>query len=208
MIDYKPIRMGGFRSRVEFQWALVFEHFNIEYLYESEYFSLENRVNYLPDFRLPEVEKELGVPFFIEVKADTPSPEEYEKCRLLSIKVKGCVTIVHRAPSVRRVVTSYYNGRKFHTIFKSNGHFKEVDYEVTPRVLRIQQEFQEMALVPTGGEGQEFIARVKAFGEGLLDSLNETTEWQQAMTHLERQGWHDYLDTRQENPFTKNKEDK
>lgn len=73
---YKGYR---FRSRLEARWAVFFDTLGIEYEYEKEGFDLDG-VWYLPDFWLPRYGH------WIEIKPDTPSPEEKEKAWRLAVK--------------------------------------------------------------------------------------------------------------------------
>lgn len=75
-----------FRSRLEARWAVFFDTLGIEYEYEKEGFDLDG-IWYLPDFWLPRYGH------WIEIKPDTPSPEEKEKAWRLAIK-SGSNTLI------------------------------------------------------------------------------------------------------------------
>lgn len=78
---YKPIRTkyNGilFRSRLEARWAVAFEEFQIDYVYEMEGFELKSGP-YLPDFWLPQVN------MWAEVKPKEFERPEISKCHLLA----------------------------------------------------------------------------------------------------------------------------
>ena len=51
-----------FRSRLEARWAIFFDAFNLEWVYEPDCFLLSNNQKYTPDFYLPKFD------LYIEVK--------------------------------------------------------------------------------------------------------------------------------------------
>lgn len=57
--EYKGIL---FRSRLEARWAIFFDAFNLEWVYEPDCFLLSNNQKYTPDFYLPKFD------LYIEVK--------------------------------------------------------------------------------------------------------------------------------------------
>ena len=59
-----------FRSKLEAQWAVVFDSLGIRYEYEPEGFELENGTRYLPDFYFPDED------VYGEVKPDRPGALE------------------------------------------------------------------------------------------------------------------------------------
>ena len=59
-----------FRSKLEAQWAVVFDSFRIRYEYEPEGFELEDGTKYLPDFYFPDQDT------YGEVKPDRPGALE------------------------------------------------------------------------------------------------------------------------------------
>lgn len=59
-----------FRSKLEAQWAVVFDSLGIRYEYEPEGFELEDGTRYLPDFYFPEQDT------YGEVKPDRPGALE------------------------------------------------------------------------------------------------------------------------------------
>ncbi len=66
-----------FRSRLEARWAVFFDSLGVPYEYEKEGFDLDG-LRYLPDFWLPEQ----GC--WVEIKGESPSAEECEKCERLA----------------------------------------------------------------------------------------------------------------------------
>ena len=75
---YKGYR---FRSRLEARWAVLFDATGMNWEYEREGFDLGEAGWYLPDFWLPTV---LGQGCWVEVKAQQPNHEEWEKVKTLS----------------------------------------------------------------------------------------------------------------------------
>lgn len=67
-----------FRSRIEARWATFYNHLGIKYEYEKEGYKINGKM-YLPDFYIPHLD------CFIEIKGKSPSDEEEEKCKSLSI---------------------------------------------------------------------------------------------------------------------------
>jgi hypothetical protein len=67
-----------FRSRLEARWAVFFDTAGVRYTYEAEGFYLDNGLLYLPDFWLPEQD------CWVEIKGDTPTPEEEAKAQGLA----------------------------------------------------------------------------------------------------------------------------
>jgi hypothetical protein len=53
-----------FRSRLEARWAVFFDQLNMRWHYETQGYVVGPRLNYLPDFYLPDVET------YVEVKGD------------------------------------------------------------------------------------------------------------------------------------------
>ena len=90
---YKGYR---FRSRLEARWAVFFDALGIEWEYEKEGYDL-NGVWYLPDFWMPgstseaetfgAVDEDTTDPgYWVEIKANEPTPEEDEKAARLAIE--------------------------------------------------------------------------------------------------------------------------
>lgn len=75
-----------FRSRLEARWAVFFDTLNIEYRYEPEGYDLDG-IWYLPDFYLPKLR------YWIEIKADLPTPEERQKAIMLAQATQQLVFI-------------------------------------------------------------------------------------------------------------------
>jgi|GEM_PF-949965 len=70
----------AFRSRIEARWAVVFDALGIRWHYEHEGYDLAG-LRYLPDFWLPDMH------VFVEIKGDTPSENDLEKCKRLAVSV-------------------------------------------------------------------------------------------------------------------------
>lgn len=62
-----------FRSRTEARWAVFFDYLDLENEYEKQFYEVEPDLRYLPDFWIPSLE------LWIEIKGQTPSPEEKRK---------------------------------------------------------------------------------------------------------------------------------
>jgi hypothetical protein len=71
---YKGYR---FRSRLEARWAVYFDAIGIVWEYEKEGYKFKNRIKYLPDFWLPQVN------MWAEVKPNCFDEQELEKVELL-----------------------------------------------------------------------------------------------------------------------------
>lgn len=67
-----------FRSRLEARWAVFLDELGWAWEYEKEGFVLDDNSCYLPDFYLPRLKT------YIEVKPDSVSEKDIEKCKLLS----------------------------------------------------------------------------------------------------------------------------
>jgi hypothetical protein len=105
-LKIKPIETSynglKFRSRLEARWAVVFDYLGIRYEYEPEGFTItdpckENRWNYLPDFRLPEV----GC--WVEVKGDFGGMDDaYFEMLASAVDWGGCLPGVAESESTTR----------------------------------------------------------------------------------------------------------
>ena len=71
-----------FRSRLEARWAVFFDALGVKYEYEKEGYDLDGTW-YLPDFRLPELER------WIEIKGQYPTKEEINKMLALASASKS-----------------------------------------------------------------------------------------------------------------------
>jgi len=78
--SYKGYR---FRSRLEARWAVFFDALGLEWEYEVEGFNLDNGLNYLPDFFLPNI---VGRKAWIEVKPDIPYPDEVDVAKVIAFQ--------------------------------------------------------------------------------------------------------------------------
>lgn len=78
---YKGYR---FRSRLEARWAIYLDHAGWVWEYEPQGYTLSNGKKYLPDFLVsgPEGSQQCES-FWLEVKAQQLTDNEYEKCKLL-----------------------------------------------------------------------------------------------------------------------------
>ncbi len=89
----KPIetkyKWHRFRSRLEARWAVFFDHVGIKWEYEIEGFDLGDGVRYLPDFWLPDMK------YWIEIKAEYPTPDEKRKAEKLCFQSHHLVYIFY-----------------------------------------------------------------------------------------------------------------
>jgi len=74
-----------FRSRLEARWAVFFDEMNIKYEYELEGFELPNKIRYLPDFYLPEMDVyvEVKPSFELMTERDIKKINEFSKSKRL-----------------------------------------------------------------------------------------------------------------------------
>jgi hypothetical protein len=72
-----------FRSRLEARWAVLFDSLGFKWEYEKEGYDLGEIGWYLPDFYLPEFN------CWIEIKGDSPSDNDLEKCQIFSLLMFG-----------------------------------------------------------------------------------------------------------------------
>ena len=83
-IEWKPTTYKGilYRSKLESEWAELFDNLNVIYTYEQKSFHLEHlNCRYTPDFAL------MLCPYqYIEIKPTRPTQLEFNKCVLLSLK--------------------------------------------------------------------------------------------------------------------------
>ena len=79
---YKGYR---FRSRLEARWAIYLDHAGWIWEYEPQGYTLSNGRKYLPDFLVSGPEgSHQRESFWLEVKAQKLTDDEYQKCKLLS----------------------------------------------------------------------------------------------------------------------------
>ena len=90
-----------FRSRLEARWAVFFTEAGIKYQYEPEGYVFDNGECYLPDFYIPDCLSPICENLFVEVKASTPTLDEREKAKRLSMATKTPVLIVSQIPNIR-----------------------------------------------------------------------------------------------------------
>lgn len=95
---YKGYR---FRSRLEARWAVWLDHIGVPWRYEHEGYDLGNAGPYLPDFLIPANEQAHIPAYFIEVKPDSPSPDELEKAAALALATGQWVNFFIGSPGHR-----------------------------------------------------------------------------------------------------------
>ena len=78
-----------FRSRLEARWAVFLDTLGIPWDYEPEGYHLEGVGYYLPDFRL------LDRRLWLEIKGESPTPDEKRKAQALSERQGINVTILY-----------------------------------------------------------------------------------------------------------------
>jgi hypothetical protein len=84
-----------FRSRLEARWAVLFDSLRIDYWYEPEGFELPDGSRYLPDFYLPQAR------LYAEVKPDSLTPAEMDKCASLALASGRNVLLLVGPPDFR-----------------------------------------------------------------------------------------------------------
>lgn len=84
-----------FRSRLEARWAVFFDTLGIKYDYEMEGFDLGDKIYYLPDFWLPDLN------MFAEVKPIPLTLEELEKCIRLAVSTNKHVMMLVAPPMLK-----------------------------------------------------------------------------------------------------------
>ncbi|WP_461240798.1 hypothetical protein [Paucilactobacillus sp. N302-9] len=169
----KAKKMHGFRSQLEWQWALVFSQLGWEYKYEPKQFRLKN-CSYLPDFL---VNTDDGQEWF-EVKQKA-SDEEIEKCRQLSEQVDGFVYLLEKYPSPRRGYKAFKDGEQYDDIwcFVYEGNRDVISDEVGWAFTLVKH----------------CVSSYEAERDYALNQLKENGFLEEVAHHLEKQGWHDYL---------------
>ncbi len=90
-----------FRSKLEAKWAYIFNFLKIEYKYEPTLFRFENRVWYLPDFRLPQLD------LWIEVKGKNPTRYELKKIISLSNAISEPIYIFIGTPQTGKFQSKF-----------------------------------------------------------------------------------------------------
>lgn len=196
-MNYRPIRIAGFRSLVEFEWALTFHACGIKYAYEPQLFTLQTGEQYLPDFYLITSD---GLKCWAEIKVQHFKHEETKKCNLLSLGQSDPVIELRSFPSTGRLYDGWKDGEHFNVKFDSHSfafgkNIQAKADEIHSIVNAIQRAFdsqrnpsyQDMIKLLQQGKGNEAWKLVKpSCREGVVP-FNE------ALTHLQKQGWHDYL---------------
>jgi hypothetical protein len=86
--SYKGYR---FRSRTEARWAVFLDAIQIKWSYEQQGFDLSG-IPYLPDFWIEDWQA------WIEIKGPEPTPQELDKCRLLSEASGKRVLLIYGEP--------------------------------------------------------------------------------------------------------------
>jgi len=95
--NYKGCR---FRSRSEARWAVFFDRIGVTWRYEEQGFEFSG-TRYLPDFWVPDWN------IWVEIKGLEPTPEEIEKCRLLSEASGKHVLLISGEPWIEGDRTLY-----------------------------------------------------------------------------------------------------
>ena len=109
---YKGYR---FRSRLEARWAIYLDHAGWVWEYEPQGYTLSNGKKYLPDFLVSGSEKSFNRGnFWLEVKAQQLTDDEYEKCKLLSEGTQLNVIFAIGTPNPEKIynlpfVGQFYN---------------------------------------------------------------------------------------------------
>lgn len=194
----QPIRIGGFRSLVEFEWATTFHACGIKYAYEPKLFTLMNDVNYLPDFYLITPG---GLKLWAEIKARKFKHEEKKKCNLLSMVNHERVVELRGFPSTGRTYDGWIDGEHFPIGFNSKTFLDAREW--TPKTSKthsIVNAVQRVFDSQRNPHYQEFINELKRGNGGKAWQLVQPICYEgrfsltEPLTHLQRQGWHDYRD--------------
>lgn len=173
----KAKRIAGFRSHLEFQWALAFDACGIEYLYEPKLFTLDDGTHYLPDFYLPQTHT------WVEVKAKV-SEEERSKAAEVAEQTESRVVIGKDIPS---------SGREYEW-FRYDSWREE--YGESPK-LHFDSFGCELFF---GDQNDSKLWAVKHLfhndsdGDYAKKMLFDSGVFEKTFSHLPKQGWHDYLD--------------
>lgn len=182
----KAKRIAGFRSKNEFSWAFAFDGVELEYLYEPKLFQLSNGQYYLPDFYFPTSK------CFAEIKSKA-NKEEIEKARLLSLESEiNQVILLEGYPSFRRHFKVFINGKMITSIFIISKGYAFDSRKYDP----IWRDAKETSIIATLIEDcASPVSDAKHFetGEFGEERFSNNEAWKKATTHLEKQGWHDYL---------------
>lgn len=174
--DWHPIRIGGFRSFVEFSNACFLEMSHTKYKYEKRRFTLPSGKQYLPDFETARC--------FIEIKSKEPTEEEKEKCRELSMIVSKQVGIIdghwksfkkYRVYQNGKETEKYFNGKYFVSRTPKNANV------LNARYLTLQRQLGSASI-----NNYELIERVLDNDKTLPDYIRK------AAKHNRKNDWRDY----------------
>lgn len=94
-----------FRSRLEARWAVFFDKMNVKYQYELEGFVLQNKMTYLPDFYIEEMN------LFVEIKPsiDLMTNDDIDKIISFSIQEKQNLLLITGEPTKEKMfLISHY----------------------------------------------------------------------------------------------------
>ena len=108
----------NFRSRLEARWAIYFDQFGVEWLYEHEGYDLDGTY-YLPDFYFPKFK------MYAEVKPTDFTEDEKQKCVLLAKQSMCPVIQLVGAPNIDTIaVIMPHKGRAC----SACGHVEHYDW--------------------------------------------------------------------------------
>lgn len=214
MTDNEPIRIGGFRSFVEYKWAVTFEVFHWRYIYEPKNYDIPGTSGYLPDFYV-------NNKFFFEVKAGKPETDEILKASELSKKIVEPVYIANGFKGDKTKFDEFINGQHYHvdlqeflkvirTQYISNREKRHWDTFIDEMNCqkRIQQVYEIFLSMSSKRREENSFKRLEQVWEkakGMEGSLIPkvsifpytqlaTPYFIAALNHNQNQGWHDYLD--------------
>lgn len=198
-MDYtQPIRIGGFRSLMEFEWALTFDTLGFDYWYEPRGFELYDDITYLPDFYFQD---KTGNWNWGEVKARNFHYDEIRKCKLLSCCYEAnrendhLVVLLKEFPSTGKKYDAFrcgfdlqvgFNGDEFVSTSKWQPH-AGITKDVNPKVLQVQRLFNKE-------KNPNYSIMMGMLRNNMDPSLTFKNQFPFAKTlhHLEKQGWDDY----------------
>lgn len=199
MTDNEPIRIGGFRSLLEFQWATVFEEMGLEYYYEPKKFTLPNEKEYIPDFYVKEFHA------WVEIKPRKVTDYEKYKAKELSIITSQYpVVIFNHYPTLVSVFDCYINGEISKVHFNGTNLISDKDYQEKKKIIKLSghnvELYKAFCSSSSGDDDLETRAKAAKICHEVKELFNEPYGRKQikpyiaALTHNKKQGWHDYLD--------------
>ena len=128
--EYKGFR---FRSRLEARWAVFFDACGFKWEYEPEGYEIDG-VQYLPDFRLYDVERrsydeeDAARPFFVEVKGEYDDESEYKIVMLSEHYPVYVVRQIPYADSIWGVFSTMYDDYMEEPMFFSYNYIDKDNY--------------------------------------------------------------------------------